>query len=244
MRRVFVWAIAALWLSASAPAFVLTGATTAVPAKIDYDPCPSHAGYACEVTALDLTYLPAGPNSDFETAWNSALVGEWDPAGWTLNWATQGIDAVMNASTYRAVGHESGGTDSGAELRIQWSPTSDQTDLRWIQALHTNRPRSGKPYYLDIATYTATKPPLYMYQYTDQRFYDKPTRICEAGQSIFWEAFLYLARVDRANKTATIYDGVHWGFNIASTAVPEPSGLLATLAGPVLLAALRRRRLG
>jgi hypothetical protein len=242
IRRVSILAIAAaIWLCAPAHAFVLTGATTPDPAQVDFDSCPANPGYSCTVSALNLTYLPTGPNADFLAAWSTVLPGEWNPAGWTLDWSSDPIDATLNASTYRAVGHESGATDSGAELRIQWTPTSEQTDLRWIQALHTNRPRAGMPYYLDIATYTASKPPVYMYQYTDQHFYDKPARICEAGQSIFWEASLYLARVDQTNKIATIFDGVHWGFEIDSVAVPEPSSLVVMIAGPICLA-LRRGR--
>lgn len=229
----------AVCLCIPAYAFQITGTTT--PAPVDFAPCPVHPGCDCTDSASSLTYLPTGRNADFEAAWNAVLQGEWDPAGWTLSWSNDAIDAVLNATTYRAASHDSGAPDCGAELRIQWSPTSQQTDLRWIQALHTNRPRSGKPWYLDIGTYTANRPPLYLYQYPDQHFYDYPTRNCEAGQDIFWEAYLYLARVDRTNKVATIYDGVQWGFDIECTAVPEPSGLIALIVGPALLV-LRKLR--
>lgn len=236
--------ILAIVMCACAPAqaFVLTGNITPSPAQASFDPCPAHAGYECTVTALDLEYLPAGRNDAFESAWNTTLPGEWNPAGWTLNWATDPIDATLTATTYRAFGHELGAPDSGAEIRIQWTPSQDQKDLKWIQALHSNRLRYGAlDYMLDVYTFTASQPPLYPYQYTDQRFYDKPTRNCEAAEHIFWEAYLYLARVDRTNKVATIYDGVRWGFNIDSTAVSEPPGMAVVLVGPALLA-LRRTR--
>ncbi len=243
MRRVWILVVSSVMAScAPASAFVLTGFTTASPAQVICNPCPSHPGYGCAVTALNLTHLPTGRNAVFEAAWNTALPGEWNPAGWTLNWSTDSVDATLDATTYRAFGHESGAPDSGAEIRIEWTPSSQQTDFKWIQALHSNRLRYGSlDYMLDVYTFTASQPPLYPYQYPDQRFYDKPTRNCEAGQHIFWEAYLYLARIDRTSRTATIYDGVHWGFNIDSAAVTEPASLIVLMAGSALLA-LRRVR--
>jgi hypothetical protein len=235
-RRVLMLAILSVFC-APAHAFVLTGNVAPSPAHVTFDRCPIHSGYECAVTALDMEYLPTGRNAIFESAWNTTLPGEWNPAGWTLNWAATPVDATMNATTYRAFGHTSGAPDSGAEIRIQWTPSPEQSDLKWIQALRSNRLRYGSlDYMLDVYTFTASAPPLYPYQYTDQRFYDKPTRNCEAGEHILWEAYLYLARVDQANKVATIYDGVHWGFHIDSTAVPEPSGIVVVLVGPALLA--------
>lgn len=245
-RIIVAVVIASVLCGVPACALVIAGNTTPAPAQVTLVPCPTHAGFACTVSAPALAHLQNGRNAAFEAAWNTALPGEWNPDVWVLNWSTEAIDAVLNATTYRVFAHESGATDSGVELRIMWTPTAEQTDLRWIQALHTNRPRSGQAYYLDIATYTAAKPPLYLYQYPDQRFYDKPTRNCEAGQSIFWNAYLYLARVDSLNKTATIYEGVQWGFGIDSVPVPEPSSLGAIaigLFGALLTARRSRRRL-
>lgn len=227
-----------------AGALTLTGALTPAPAVVYDNPCPIHPGYACTTTAPDITHLPTGRNVEFETAFYQALPGEWDPTGWTLNWSTQAIDAVLNVTTYRAFAHGSGAPDAGAELRIQWTPTAEQSDLKWIQGLHTNRSRQGiADYTLDIYTFTANKPPLYPYQYTDHRFYDAPTRNCEVGQDIYWQGLLYLARVDRTNKIATIYEGLSWGFTIDCSAVPEPSSLIGLIVGSVCLLVRRTRRM-
>jgi hypothetical protein len=85
---------------------------------------------------------------------------------------------------------------------------------------------------------------LYPYQYTDHRFYDAPTRNCEAGQDIYWQGMLYLTRIDRTNKIATIYEGLSWGFAIDCHAVPEPSSLVGLIVGSVCLLVRRTRRVG
>lgn len=225
----------------------LNGQLAPAPAAAVNSPCPEHSGYECRATAREASHLPTGGNTHFENAWNTVLPREWDPAGWTLNWSTEPLDAVLNITTYGAFNYKPGDPQygsfyAGAEIRIEWTPSADQQDLKWIQALHTNRTRyTGKQWYLDIATFTKDRPPVYPYQYADLRFYDKPSRWCEADQHIFWDAYLYLARVDRTAMSVTVYEGVCWGFTIDCLPVPEPSGLLAFAGGGWMLLALRRR---
>jgi len=236
-------------ITSTAQALTLTGYTSPSIISAINTPCPEHPGYNCNATAYAATALASGQNLDFERAWNTVLPREWDPTGWTLQWATDPLNAVLNITTYQAYNYRPGDPQygsfyAGAEIRVEWTPSPEQQDLKWIQALHTNRSRHpGTDWCLDIYTFTANQPPVYPYSYSDQRFYDKPSRWCESDQHLFWDAYLYLARVDRATKTATIYEGLNWGFTV-DCLVPEPSSLfvLACGAGCILTALIRRKQ--
>lgn len=237
-------AFALVVFASSGQALTLTGYTSPSVASVINTPCPEHPGHNCNATAHAATALASGQNLDFEQAWNTVLPGEWDPTGWTLQWAEDPLDAVLNITTYQAYNYGPGESSSaGAEIRVEWTPSPGQEDLKWIQALHTNRSRHpGTDWCLDIYTFTANRPPVYPYAYSDRHFYDKPGRSCEADQPLFWDAYLYLATVDRTTKTATIYEGLYWGYTV-DCLVPEPSSLfvLACGAGCMLTALVRRR---
>ncbi len=229
-------------IAAGGHALTLSGLVNPSPAVADAA-WPSDPAYMCRTTAYDAAVLSAGPNSDFETAWNTELDREWDPTGWMLSWAADPLDAVLDITTYEAFnyGPDYGSSYTGAEIRIDWTPTAEQQNLLWIQALHTNLSRHpGTEWYLDVYTFTKDQPPLYPYQYADQRFYDMPKRWCVPGEHVFWDAYLYLATVDRANKSAVVYEGLSWGFSVDYVPVPEPAGL--TILAAALLAATIRRR--
>ena len=246
------WAIAAAlsvawlgWVSAGCHALTLTGALQPAPAVADAV-WPTDPAYMCRTTAYDAAVLSAGRSLHFETAWNTVLPREWDPTGWVLSWAADPLDAVLDITTYEAFnyGPDYGSSYAGAEIRIHWTPTPQQQDLKWIQALHTNLSRHpGTQWCLDVYTFTKDKPPLYPYQYDDFRFYDKPERWCVPGEHVFWDAYLYLASVDRVNKSAVVYEGLYWGFAIDYLVIPEPASLtiLAAGIGLILASAIRRR---
>jgi hypothetical protein len=228
-------------LPSLASAATLTGMVSPDPATAMYVNSPVDPGYTVTVTAFTAQPLQAGRNSAFEQAWNTLLPGEWDPTGWTLNWSTQTL-GTFDIATYDAYTMVADGrTSGGAEIRINWTPDADQTDLRWIQALYDPSRSSSSPYRLDIIrTAYPNLPPLYPYQYADQHFYDKPYRWRVLNQSLDWEAYAYLVRIDRANKICTVYEGVYWGFSIDTVAVPEPSTIVGlALCFACLLAARR-----
>lgn len=215
-------------------------------------PCPQHPGYSSYSTALPAGLLPAGRNFDFESAWGVALPEGWNPALWTLQWSTTPLDAVLNITTHRAVNYTpddplyNPAYYAGVEINIDWTPTAAQQNLKWIQAIHTNRPRYTFERYLDILPLRppADQPPAYPYSYSDYHFYDKPRRVCEPDQHIFWSAYLYLADIDRVGRTVTIYEGVHWGYTLDCVPVPELPGVVVLIAGvgPVLVLLRARRR--
>jgi len=213
-------------------------------------PCPEHPGYNSYSTAATVEALSTGSNADFEAAWSTALPGEWNPALWTLQWSGVPLDATLNITAYQAINYTpdnplySASYYAGAEINISWVPTASQQNLKWIQAIYTNRPRYLVQRYMDIMTLRppADQPPAYPYSYTDYHFYDKPRRACEPDQHIFWNAYLYLASIDRSTKTVTVYEGLHWGYTIDCVPVPEPSGVIALLAGlGVVTCGIRRR---
>ncbi|MCL5104058.1 MAG: PEP-CTERM sorting domain-containing protein [Armatimonadetes bacterium] len=216
-------------------AITIAGNTTPNPAIATADPCPQHPGYACYSTALDIQALSAGTNDAFLTAWNTKLVQEWDPTPWSMQFSSESLDIALNIDTYGAF-NRADLNEAGAEIRVTWTPSSDQTDLKWIQAIYTNIGRHGPiQYYLDVYTFTADKPPVYAYSYSDHHFYDAPYRSCEPDRHEFWNAYLYLARVNYSSKTATIYEGLSWGYMIDCQPVPEPATVLALCIGLIAL---------
>jgi hypothetical protein len=241
-------ALAALVLSCSpSGALTLAGLVTPSPAAAVNDPCPEHPDHYCTATARGAEVLPVGSNASFLAAWNAVLPREWDPAPWTLSWSTEPLDATLNLTTYRAFNYEPGDPEygsfyAGAEIRVEWTPAAGQEDLRWIQAIHSNRARySTTSYYLDISTLRPPQdqPPVYPYSFADHHFYDKPSRWCEADQHIFWDAYLYLVRVDRTAKAITVYEGLLWGYTV-DCLVPEPGGLLFLIGACLAFLTLRR----
>ena len=249
--RIVLLAVAlSIGLAAVADALTLTGNLTANPSVVVRNPCSENPGFACTVNAEDIQLLSAGSNQEFYTAWSTPIPGLWEPEDWTLTWAANPLDAMLNVSTYEAFNYgpedpEYGSLYAGAKLQIDWSPTPEQESLQWIQAIHTNRPRQvGPECYLDISNVAPNRPPVYPFSYADHHFYDNPSRICEPDEMVFWEAWLYLADVNRSANSVTIYEGVEWGFTVDCEPVPEPLGatvLLGQLASAAL--ALRYRLL-
>jgi hypothetical protein len=230
-------------------ALTLTGLTTPPQPTATLDPCPEHPGRSCVATVHDAQLLSTGPNAALIAAWNTALPGIWNPSLWQLNWSATPLDTTLNITTYEAHNYPPGDPNYGAyyaggEIRVEWTPTPDQSDLRWIQALHTNRPAgTASQNYLDcyINRPPLDMPPAYMYSYADHHFYDKPGRWCEADQHIYWDAYLYLARIDRTAKSVTIYEGIQWGWTL-DCVVPEPGSIVVLLGGCGWVGVARFRR--
>ena len=245
LRVAVVLVVFALAIS-PANALMLAGNVTPAPATAVNSPCPEHPGHYSISDASVATILTTGPCADFTTAWNTALPGIWNPALWTLNWSTETLAATLDLTAYQAFNLKPGDPGyssayAGAEIRIEWNPTAEQQNLRWVQAIHTNRSRyPATQYYLDVLPLRPPQdqPPAYPYSYADCHFYDKPSRWCEPDQRIFWDAYLYLARVDRVARSVTVYEGLQWGYTI-DCLVPEPSMLVPLL---VAVAATMWRR--
>lgn len=196
------------------------------------DQCPDCPDLTYITTATNAEVLSTGYNSGFQTAWNTILPGEWDSTGWTLSFSDTPIQAELNIATYHAYDDNSSTGLGGAEINISWTPTAGQQNLKWIQAIHTNRPRhESSEWYLDVLRLRKELPPVYPYSYSDYHFYDKPGRYFEPGEYIYWNAYLYLANVDRNTKSVVVYEGLSWGFTINCVTVPEPSSILIIITG-------------
>lgn len=152
----------------------------------------------------------------------------------------------------------------GADIALGYVPGRGDpaaADARWLQIIRTNTPLAwgrnngaalagdpGFTWYVDNG-YTVpggmTRDIFYGmddnvnntgYAANGRGLIDTPSRGLADG--VRWEAWAFLATWDRDGKAITIYDGVHWGFEM--TAVPTPgTTALMTLGG---LLAVRRRR--
>lgn len=134
-------------------------------------------------------------------------------------------------------------------------------DIRWLQVIRTNSPLTwgtnhgvglvgdvGMTWYIDNGWNGQSNPPADPFYGADdnvnatgyaansQGMLDSPSRDLQNG--VWWEAWVFAATADRANKRMTIYDGVHWGFRM--DAVPTP-GTLGLMAMSGIVAARRRR---
>jgi len=201
-----------------------------------YKGCRSDAYVSTTVIkGADAVQAGSGFRKSFDT-WNAG-----NPAGqmWTL--ANGGeLNAVFEVSTFDAFAKPNVG---GVEIRIDFNYAgADRADFFWSQGVNANfRPGVGfvsPPVFdMDVNPGGPTLPPLYPFQYADQHFYDKP-----AGYwpNSFFNAQLFISKVDYTNRVLTIYDGVSWGFKLS---VPEPSaGIVSFMAVIGLMALVRRNR--
>lgn len=151
----------------------------------------------------------------------------------------------------------------GAAIAIGYVPgfgDPEAVDARWIQLIRTNSPSTfgttygvglvddvGYTWYLDNGWPNQATPPSDPFYGGDDNnnatgyagngrgILDASSRGLAGG--VWWEAWAFMSTRD-ARGNITIYDGVHWGFEM--TAVPTPGALaLFTLSG---LVAYRRRR--
>jgi|GEM_PF-4537020 len=137
----------------------------------------------------------------------------------------------------------------------------EASDIRWLQVIRTNSPLNwgitrgvgllgdvGMTWYVDNGWTGQPNPPSDPFYGADDNvngtgyaansrgIIDSPSRGLADG--VWWEAWVFAATGDLANKRLTIYDGVHWGFRMDT--VPTP-GTLVMLVASGLVAARRRR---
>lgn len=148
--------------------------------------------------------------------------------------------------------HHSGGA---AICLTYHAHQGDPTDIHWIQSILTNAPLNNK------ADDTTTFPGLTLHldnfpgpngnPYYDTAFDEaaNATAFYDAAWrplgNVDWEADVYVATGNLANRTLAIYDGARWGFEIA---VPEPSSVALFSVSLISFAVIRlaagaRRRL-
>ena len=150
----------------------------------------------------------------------------------------------------------------GADIALAYLPKDGDpvlADARWLQIIRTNTPLgwgrdngavlSGDPgftWYVDNGYEVpagGTRDIFYGmddnvnntgYAGNGRGIIDTPSRDLVNG--VRWEAWAFLATWDKEGKAITIYDGVHWGFEM----VPAP-GTVALLAMGGIVATKRRR---
>ena len=230
-------------------------------------PCLPHS--ACESYAhLSTAAISFIDNVYFDDAFNAWNAGLQAGDNWTL---VDGgaIDATLNVSTFDALSlHGSGNPGFGglvirAELVYNGA---DRDDLVWSQGLFLNYDPPGTNNINAFSTMddnafsnlacnpnaaksTTRSPgiwcgPVYPYQYTDEHFFDRPMAPYDKG---FFEADALLTKVDYTNRVLTVFEGLHYGFNLSvqepSTAllVPEPSTGLLMLLGLSAMTVMRRK---
>ncbi|CCI00830.1 hypothetical protein [Microcystis aeruginosa] len=217
-----------------------------------YKGCTSDAYVSTTaIKGADAVKPGSGFRKSFDT-WNAG-----NPAGqmWTL--ANGGeLNAVFEVSTFDAFAEPYFG---GVEIQIDFNYAgADRADFFWSQGVNANfRPGVGfvSPPVFDMDVdstppYANTRidpsiplpsppptfaPPLYPFQYTDGRFYDRPSG---RWPNSFFNAQLFISKVDYTNRVLTIYDGVSWGFKLS---VPEPSAGIASFMAVIGVMALVRR---
>jgi hypothetical protein len=175
-------------------------------------------------------------------------------------WANTDPAQVFYGFNFGAEAHGGMGGDS---FCVGYAPGAGDpvaADARWLQVIRTNDPLDwgvthgvqlasdpGYTWYIDNGWGAQTTPPTDPFYGADdndnntgygangQGLIDSPRRPLQAFQS--WEAWSFIST--RSGNDITIYDGVHWGFQI--TSIPGP-GVLAALGVAWILAARRRRR--
>jgi hypothetical protein len=216
--------------------------------RATYASCGDPAGLTDALTAQNFNWtLGARLTGDFRLDQNTAWA-ENEPAQnfYGFNFAARNRPG-MGGNAF-AVGYVPGANDPAA------------ADARWLQVIRTNSPLDwglthgvglladpGYTWYIDNGWPGQTSPPNDPFYGADdnvnrtgyaangQGLIDSPSRDLQGG--VWWEAWAFISTRD-ARGNLTIYDGVHWGFEM--TAVPTP-GSVALLAAGGLLAARRRR---
>lgn len=232
-------------------------------------PCLPHSecGSYAHLSAAAISFTDNLYFDDAFNAWNAGLqAGD----NWTL---VDGgaIDATLNVSTFDALSlhgsgnpHGFGGLVIRAELVYNGA---DRDDLVWSQGLFLNYDPPGINIINGFSTMddnalsnlacnpNATKSslgnlgiwcgPVYPYQYTDERFYDRPMAPYDKG---VFKADALLTKVDYTNRVLTVFEGLNYGFYLSvqepSTGllVPEPSTGLLMLLGLSAMIVMRRNR--
>lgn len=178
-----------------------------------WNPCRQHADHRCSVR---LHPEPARLLANGGSSWfvNNPMPNDFP------NWTMQSglpMNGEFRITKYDAYNDCNPG---GAEFDMEYHPApGDPNPITWCQGIFTNHRRGGAvgrwASYMDVIRDTdpsTAAPPAYPYQYTDQSFYDKPSRPCPAGGYIVWVAEVYATVLDYAAQNMIIYDGVEWGF--------------------------------
>lgn len=175
-------------------------------------------------------------------------------------WVTD--DPVINIGGTNYGGRFNDKKAGGAVLQLSYTPGEGDpsgADLHWIQGIYTNDPSQhgqdrgyegtdGYTQYIDNGGNfddPVVDPPNPFYDTSgvagSDYFLDIPVRECEADcdTEYDWEAQVFLATADIANKKITMYEsGIWWGFEFKCEPLPEPATFVLLLAG--MLIASRR----
>ncbi len=185
---------------------------------------------------------------DAFAAWNATNAAG---AQWTLVQGGALPGGQFNVSIFDA--KTVGTTLGGLEINVDWTYAgADKTDYVWVQGLLDNYLLNGSivsPFYeMDINNAGCTNTgvwdvdgnrrcaPAYPYQYADRKFYDFPKA---PWPNSFFDADAYLSKIDYTARTLTIYEGVHYGFNL--NAVPLPAAVWLFGSGLAGLIGFARR---
>lgn len=176
-------------------------------------------------------------------------------------WAVREPAQNFYGYTFPAANRAGKGGDAFALGYQQDDGDPEAFQVRWLQVIRTNSPLdwgtthgvglvgdAGMTWYVDNGWEGQASPPNDPFYGADDNvngtgyaangrgFIDSPSRNLAAG--VWWEAWVFVATADLANKQMTVYDGVHWGFRMDAVPTPGTAALLV-LGG---ITAYRRRR--
>lgn len=219
------------------------------------DPMPryTHTVGNTTTTAIIPTVVTGAIHADFQAAFNSWNNSLPMASQWTLvNGGALNMAAKFDISIYRAT---TTGIVGDLEINVFYTPGAGDppgignpnniqpNEAVWSQSVFTNQKLMGSlpgnPY-LDNTSPPMSQlgPPAYPFQYAGSVFYDDPSRPAYA----FWYAIAYLSTANFTTRTLTVYEGISWGFTVAT--VPEPStylmGAIVVVVGVVSHRRLRR----
>ncbi|MEX2113086.1 MAG: PEPxxWA-CTERM sorting domain-containing protein [Pirellulales bacterium] len=240
-------------LLAATVVFLAASVARAIPLTIvdpiyvaSQSPAPPHAeaGSVAHIFENSITLATAAYYQAAWNAWNDAQPAE---AKWTLVDGGTLTDLALTVSIFDAYSNHTSHGVGGLEIQVDIDyDGADRDELVWSQGLYDNYLLDGSiiaPFYeMDVSTAPGVwTPPVYPFQYEDERFYDFPKGPFDGA---FFEADAFLSKVNYTTRTLTIFDGVEYGFYLYAIEVPEPATWALMLVGLVLvpLAARQRRQ--
>jgi hypothetical protein len=166
-----------------------------------------------------------------------------DFPNWTFAVSATPLAGSFEVKKYEAIGTA---TEVGANLLLRYTPgvgdpTPRNSRLNWIQRVVSNHGNKGHGSYEDVIEHGITGPgisyPFYFsstlpiapptFNYSYETDFTGFSREYDSGMNHDWVAELYLVE-QTGLQTATIYNGIQWGWENRVQSVPEPLTIFGT----------------